>query len=352
MNSKPRILFLSTSLNIGGTEKFLVTLIDKLGPQYDFTVGYLKERGYYGEYLSKKNIRVEKLGGVAGVGNFIRKNKFDLIHTFLFRANIIGRIAAALHAHPPVISTQQAIDGWKNPFYVWLDSFTSRWSDLIIANSNTAKSILTEREKIPANKIKVVFNGVDLDRFAPGKEIGKDGPFIICTTRLHKEKGSDFLPAIAAGVKKGTFVIAGDGPERNELERSVKEKGLQNRFIFLGWRQDIPDLLAVSDIFILPSREESFPQSILEAMAMKLPVVAMNVGGVNELVENGNTGFLVPAGDTSAFSDAINTLNSDPILSARMGLNGYNKSLGFSEERMVASINSIYTELLERKNAV
>ena len=246
-------------------------------------------------------------------------------------------------------------------FHVWLDSFTSRWSALIIANSNTAKTILTEREKIPADKIKVVFNGVDLNRFAPGKDAGNEanelkrnseGPLIISTTRLHREKGSDFLPAIAAGVEKGTFVIAGDGPERIALEKTVREKNLQNRFVFLGWRQDIPGLLAVSDIFIMPSREESFPQSILEAMSMKLPVVAMNVGGVKELVEDGKTGFLVPPGDTTAFSKALNTLNGDPVLSKKMGTNGYSKSLGFSEEKMITSINSIYNELLGRNNAL
>lgn len=358
---KIKVLCLSTSLNIGGTEKFIAALIENLGDQYDFSAGYLKEKGGIGDYLDNKGIPVRKFSGPFQIRKYLIENNISLLHTFLYRANIIGRFAGRLAGTRAVISTQQAIDAWKNPFFAGLDGFTSRWCDAVIANSGAAKEVLVARDGVDPDKIRVVYNGLDASKFKPSRSkednlrqlgIKKNGPVILSSTRLHKEKGADLLPEIAGKVPNGFFIVAGDGPEMGNMRSRVQALGLSDRFILLGWRSDISDLLAAADIFIMPSREESFPQAILEAMSLSLPVVASDVGGVKELVNQGKTGILVPPGDTDAFAAALNELSGNPGKAAAMGAAGRQSSLNFTEEKMIASIRSVYQEVLRRKNAI
>lgn len=358
--AKPKVFYLSTSLNLGGTEKNMETFISGLRDRYDFTVGYLKQNGLVGKRLAEAGIEVRKFGGLLELAGYLKKNRFDIVQTFLYRANIMGRIAGMMAGCPVVLSTQQSIDSWKNPFFAWLDGFTARrWCRLIIANSNTAKEVLCDREGIPPEKIRVVYNGIDAPKFeeAPGSgrgaaaPSGAERPVVVWTSRLHKEKGADLLPDIAAKVPKGSFVIAGDGPERYALETAVRLFGVEKRFSFLGWNQDVPGLLAASDLLLLPSREESFPLSVLEAMAAGLPVVAADVGGVRELVQDGKTGILVRKGDVQGFAAAVNRLAGDPALRKSMGESARKIARGFTESKMINSIDSVYSEFTRRQNA-
>ncbi len=357
--SKPKIFCLSTSLNIGGAEKFLTTVVEKLGHRYDFTVGYLKDRGYYGKYLSdEKGIKVIKFNCPWSLKNYLLENDFRILHTFLYRANIFGRFSGKLAGSPHIISTQLAIDKWKRWYYVLLDRWTARWCSTIIANSESAKMTLICREKIPAKKIKVIYNGLDFDKIIavkPSEEIRKEfglnesEPVIICVTRLHYEKGTDLLPSIASKVKNGIFLIVGDGPQRNKLEVVVRERGLSDRFRILGWRKDVLALLKISDIFLLPSREESFSQALLEAFSAGLPAVVSNVGGIKELVEDGKTGFLIKPGALDDFSGKINFLIENPSEAKKMGTAGFEKAKDFSEDKMIAAVDTLYDDLLVLK---
>ncbi|MFH1368199.1 MAG: glycosyltransferase [Elusimicrobiota bacterium] len=359
---KIKALYLSTSLNTGGTERFLAVLIENLGHKYDFTVGYLKEKGAVGKYLEEdRGIPVVKFSSPWKIRDFLQNNGVSLLHTFLYRANILGRFAGMLAKTPVVVSTQQAVDAWKKPYHAWIDGFTSRWCDCVIANSDSARSILISRDGVRADKISVVYNGLNFEKFKtwrPKEEILKElgisgqGPVIISTIRLHREKGADLLPEIARNTKKGIFLLAGDGPERKNIEVAVSRAGLGKRLLLLGWRGDINELLSVSDIFLMPSREESFPQSILEAMAMSLPVVASDVGGVKELVDEGVTGTLKKSCDTLSFSKALDYLIENPGKAGDMGRRGREKSLLFTEEKMIRSVDDIYSALLGRKNVL
>ena len=349
----PRVFYLITSLNIGGTEKFLATLIERLKPYYDFTVGYLKEKGTLGRQLESRGIEVIRVSPYT-LFRRLHGGKYDLLHTFLYRANVVGRIAAKLAGVPAVVSSQQAIDAWKKARHVWLEHATARWCDRIIANSVTTKTILQSREKIQPSRISVVYNGLNHEAFRPKQQaasvrkqwgIDENAPLIVCVTRLHPEKGTDLLPLIAEKMERGTFLVVGDGPQRGELEANVRRLNLQNRFFFTGWQDDVASLLAASDVYLLPSREESFPQVILEAMAMGLAVVAADVGGVRELVDDGVTGALVPPQDVEGFSTALTRLLANPAMARQMGMAGGKKSLQFTETRMVREIAQIYDEV-------
>lgn len=359
MANKTNIFYLSTSLNIGGTERILAALIDYLKPKYDFSVGFLKEKGYIGRSLEEKNIPLTHFKSTLQLVNFLKRNDFRIIHTFLFRAGVIGRIAGKMAKVPVVISSQQAIGKWRSFYHVWLDRFSSRWCDMIIANSLAAKQSIHKREKIPIEKICVVYNGLNFRAFTSNKSreeirkelyISPDLPLILFVGRLHWNKGVDLLPDIASKVRRGIFLVAGDGPKRESLENKIMKLGLHDRFVLLGWQHDIASLAKASDILVLPSREESFPQVLLEAMYYKLPVIASDIGGVGELVDDQKTGILVQPRNTGGFAEALNNFIRNPALTKEMGEAAYKKCLMFSEERMVKEIDDVYQNLLNKAN--
>jgi glycosyltransferase involved in cell wall biosynthesis len=355
---KPKLLYLITSLNIGGTEKFLVQLVDHLHDEYDITVCYMKDKGALGESLAQKGIPVVSYPGFTGLVKFMKQERFQLLHTFLYRANITGRIAGKIAGVPITVSTRQAIDLWRRPYQVWLDLATERFSDLIIANSQATRDVLIKKERVRPDKIEVVYNGVPPSISVKGRDrhavraalsIPDDAKVVISVTRLHYDKGTDYLAAIFKDVtEEAWFLIVGDGPERTRLAEQVQTMGLTDRTIITGWRNDIGDMLRTADVFLLPSREESFPQAVLEAMACGLPVVAADVGGVQELVKQGTTGILVRPGDTAGFSRALNELLSDRDRLQRTGDRGREKSSQFSEALMIERMRLIYRHTLQK----
>lgn len=356
--NNPKIFYLSTSLNIGGTEKNILTYISNLQSKYDFTVGFIKDRGVIGNELSKLNIPVIHFNFIWQLIRFLKKNTFNIVHTFLFRGNVIGRIAGKLAGSPVVISSQQAIDNWRKFYHVWADGMSAYFCDMIIANSQAAKDTLVKKENIQEDKIRVVYNGINFESFITSKSketikkelnLPNDSLIAVYVGRLHKEKGADFLPKISANLKYPCkFLIVGDGAERKGMENKIKKLKVSKNFIFMGWRDNIPELLKASDVFILPSREESFPQVILEAMSQSLPIVAMDVGGVKELVDHQQNGLLVKPGKIADFVSSLKYLLDKPEKRIEMGKNGYNKSLKFSESKMIEELDLIYQELLQK----
>jgi len=353
--NKPKIFYLVTSLNIGGTEKFLVTLAEKLSSEYDITIGVIKSGGILEKQLKDKGFTVIPCMMPWKLTGYLRLHHIEIIHTFLFWAHIYGRLAAKFAGTPVVITTQQAVDIWKHFYHTFFDKVTAPLCGYFIANSYAASERLQKVEKVPKEKIGVVYNGVDFASFntADTKEdIRKEfnipaNAFVVsCVSRLHHDKGVDFLPDIAAKTPGCIFLLAGDGPLMPLLKAKITSMNLEDRFILCGWRQDTPRILKASDAFILPSREESFPQAALEAMSMKLPVIAADVGGVKELIEDNKNGFLVKVGDMDGFAISLKRLIGDISLRSQMAEVSYNRSLQFSEEKMLKSIDGIYKRLL------
>jgi glycosyltransferase involved in cell wall biosynthesis len=177
---------------------------------------------------------------------------------------------------------------------------------------------------------------------------------VVLVGNMHSDvKGHPWLiaaaPAIVQDFPETRFVLAGDGEARGEFERQVAELGLQNNFLFLGRRSDIPDVLASCDIGVLPSKAEGLPNAILEYMAAGLPVVASRVGGNSELIQDGVTGLLVPAQDSEALAKALLTLLRSSELCQRVAENGRRTATqDFSYERLIQEVDSLYTELLQR----
>ena len=173
------------------------------------------------------------------------------------------------------------------------------------------------------------------------------GPLVVAVGRLSRQKGFDILFHALAELPGVPLLLIGDGPERNDLERLRDELALAERVRMIGWVDDVRPYLAPADVLVVPSRWESFPLVILEAMFLGLPVVASAVGSIDEEVIDGETGLVIPAEDTNALVDALGKLLGDSELRATLGRRG--KEIArerFSATRMAAEFEALYDEIL------
>jgi len=289
----------------------------------------------------------------------LKKNRYKIIHIFGLRANIIGRIIAKFTGCKIIISSQRSIDTWRRWWHILLDKITSRWVTLYISNSYAAAIRLNRVEKIPAKKIIVIHNGIDVKRFRSVKKgavrselnIPRKIPVISCVANFRIAKGHELLIEAIRKLrdKKVKFYLwlVGEGELKGKIKSKVKNLDLSDCVTFLGQRTDIPQILADSDIFALASLWEGMPGAIMEAMASKLPVVATAVGGIPELVIDGKTGFLVPPKDPEAMATAIIKLINDERLRKKMGRAGYWRIIKhFRLDDKVKQQEQIYLKLL------
>ena len=225
-----------------------------------------------------------------------------------------------------------------------------------IAVSNEVKERFCQNLGVPESKIRVVQNGIRLEPFDQSADLslrlalteGRNCPIVFTPARLHTQKGHQYLLDAAAMIPEAIFVLAGDGPERNDLEQRACELGIEMRVRFLGNRQDIPKLLATCDLFVLPSLYEGLPISVLEAMAAGKPIVATDIGGTKEAIINQETGLLVSPGNAQELAGAIKRMLSDPKLSAQIGAAGKERAKQlFSAEAMAKNVGLVYAELLQ-----
>jgi glycosyltransferase involved in cell wall biosynthesis len=215
----------------------------------------------------------------------------------------------------------------------------------VVANSQAAAARLRQ-EGVPARRIAVIPNGIDLGRTharPPRAEMTR----AIVVANLRPEKAHHILidaaPALLRKHPGLTFTIVGDGPLRRALEDRTVRLGIAHAFSFLGHREDVAQLLAASDVFILPSRSEAAPNAVIEAMAAGLPVVACAVGGNLEIVQHGRSGYLVPSDDVAALGDAIDAIVSDPAAANGMGAAGRDiVRAAYGYDRMVAAFEALY----------
>ncbi len=227
--------------------------------------------------------------------------------------------------------------------------------DRYIAVSGEVEERLCQDLGVRASKVRVVRNGIRLDRFDQPSDSslramltrGNDCPVIFTPARLHTQKGLTYLLEAARLVPDAVFVLAGDGPERDRLQERARGLGVDGRVRFLGHRQDIPQLMASCDVFVLPSLYEGLPLTVLEAMAAGKPVVATAVGGTDEAVVDGVTGLLVPPANPTQLAGAIRRLLADGALAARLAKSGRDRAIQqFSSEAMVNGVTRVYEESL------
>ena len=319
--ARRRVFFLVDSLNVGGTETQAVELATRLNPQrYEVTLGCLRARGPLLEKLAGSSASVREFypkGGVDSANGvyqllrlaiFLRRGGFQIVHTHDLYSNLMGIPAAVMARVPVIISSRRDLghfDWYQSGRRVWLRRLQNL-STAVLTNANAIREALLVEDHFAAQKVRIIHNGVDVERFGhgsrdrnwlmPGKGHEK---WIVLVGNMHSDvKGHPWLIAAAAGIShefpRIRFVLVGDGAQRKAFEQRVAELGLETHFSFLGLRDDVPRILACCDIAVLPSRVEGLPNAVLEYLAAGLPTVASRVGGNAEIVQDGKTGLLVP----------------------------------------------------------
>jgi glycosyltransferase involved in cell wall biosynthesis len=272
-----------------------------------------------------------------------------------------GLMSAILARVPAVVATEHSFVKFHLDASIYAQQrLLAAGLDRYLPVSHDLARCLRQTLHFPAHKIQVIHNGILVEPFNSLADAtlraslngNSQRPIVLTAARLDAQKGHRFLLEAAKLVPEAQFVLAGDGPARASLEEQAQTLGLRDRVVFLGYRSDIPELLACCDLFVLPSLYEGLPLSVLEAMAAGKPVIASAVGGTDEAVIPGETGLLVPPADPLALATAICTLLGDPPLARQLALNGRARvQREFSAKRMVQEVTRVYDELLSRREA-
>lgn len=297
----------------------------------------------------------------------LRRLRIDILHTHLFDASIVGLMAGALARVPVRVMTRHYSNYHTRigkRWHVGVDRLCTRLAHSVIAVSDHTRRVMLEEEGALAAKVVVIRNGIDLSRVEPpsSREVAElreelglgDFAVVVVVARLHPEKGHEYmfraLPRLLAATDgRLRLLVAGTGPFLETYKREVSRLGVERAVRFLGFRRDIAHILAISDVVVLPSVAEAFGLVLAEAMAMKKAVVATEIGGIPEVVEDGSTGILVPPASPEALADAILSLLHDPARRARFGEAGRKRvEESFRFETMMEKYESLYDALFER----
>lgn len=367
MASPNRILYVIATLDPHGAERQMVTLARRLDRErFEPMVCALTRGGPLEQDLDQAGIETVILGKsrkldlsvVWRLKRLIREREIDLVHTWLFTGNAYGRAAAWLAGGCKIVASERSVDRWRNVIHRSVDRFLARRTGCILANAQAVRQFLIYRERIAAEKIEVVPNGIDITRFEGVKpapiraELGlsEDAPLIGCVARLAEQKGLEYLVLAAREVveriPQAAFVIAGSGPEEEEIRDLIVELDMEGKVHLLGHRDDAPAVMAALDVFVLPSLWEGLPNVMLEAMAAGLPTVATAVDGALELILENKNGILVPPGDARSLANVIAQLVENPDLGYRLAANGQQRVQGYTIERMVERTQAVYERLL------
>lgn len=368
-DARLRLAFCVTELDPGGAERALVELVTRLDRcRFAPRVYCLSGRGALVDRLEGAGIETVLLrarsradfGVVRRLKNELMRQRPQLLQTWLFHANLAGRLAGWWAGVPVIVSGIRVAER-RSKWPLRLDRWTQRLVDAHVCVSQSVSDFSERVAGLERRKLRVIPNGVEAARFAEaapwdGATLGipPTAPVIVAAGRLDRQKGFDLLlRAIAAGgrfPRDPHWVVVGEGPERGNLQRQIADLGLQGTVHLPGWRADLPGILRAATGFVLSSRWEGMPNVVLEAMAAGLPVVATGVEGVRELVIDPETGWIVPPDDTAALTAALRALLADPAGGVQRGLAGAQRVREtFTWEQVCAAYSDMYSELCRER---
>ena len=383
-----KVLLLVPTLDQSGAEKQLTKLACRL-PREEFEVHVvaLTRGGPYADELARQGVRVTVLGkrwkfdpfALWRLWRLIAAEQPDILHTWLFAANASGRMVVGRRRphRPKIIVSERCVDVWKSGWQLWLDRQLIARTDRLVGNSQAVAEFYRSLG-YPNERVCVIHNGIDLPECHPllsradsaseanGEtgfrrepaalallaelEIPRGVPVIGFIGRLAKQKRVDdlvYAMALVAILRPDAYLLLiGDGPERDRLRKFARDIDIDHHIRFTGHRADAANLLRVMDVFWLASDFEGQSNSLMEAMAASLPVIASDIPPNRELVVDGETGFLVKVGDRVGFQQFTDRLLADPELARRLGAAGRERMCReFSFDSMVAAYATLYREV-------
>jgi glycosyltransferase involved in cell wall biosynthesis len=368
-----KVCYMAHAFAVGGAEEMVLNLVRHLPSRFEPIVCCINQAGPIGEEIRRTGTRVDVLGltpglrhpfHVSGIRRYLRETKPAIVHTFLLTASLYGRLASMFEHVPIVIGTEVNIYERKRPHHVLAERMLMAGTDRVVVSANSVRDFYVDQIHADPRKIDVVYNAVDWQSIQPSQSrdemraalgLGRDARVAGVIARLTEQKGHRFLfkamttPALA----HLQLIVIGDGDLRESLKAEAQALGIVSRVHFLGARRDLGNLLAAMDVFVMPSLWEGLPLSMILAMGAALPVVATAVAGIPEIVQDGSTGWLVPAGDSPALASAIGDVFANPARAASVGAAARASVLPrFGVDGYVDSIVALYDRLLTEHSPV
>ncbi|MGQ0634369.1 MAG: glycosyltransferase [Planctomycetaceae bacterium] len=356
------VVHLVLNLNIGGLERVVYDLV-RCADRERFTVQVLclGETGPLGSAIEELGITVESLdiyrkgplAAVIALARRLRTLRPDVLHTHNAVPHLIGAPAARLSGVPTVVHTRHGrhlYQGWKTGL---MNRLACRLTNRMVAVSSDAAEVSCNHDGVSRHSVDVIWNGIDVSQFPLRAQTASAASRrAIHVSRLAddiKDQRTLLRAARIVADAEPEFIldIVGDGPDRAPLEALSEELSLQSHVRFLGYRRDVRDLLSDADVFVLSSLTEGLSISILEAMAVGLPVVATNVGGNPEVVVEEETGLLVPARSPEELASALLRVFRQPNWGAQLGAAGRRRvEQHFDLRQVAAKYEELYLRLI------
>jgi glycosyltransferase involved in cell wall biosynthesis len=375
-----RLLKFVTVFAIGGTERQVVGMAQGLDrTRFDLHLACLRcmgellkqvdtlEHSGLVEYKITNLFNRGALRERVRFARYLRRHRIEIVHTYSFYPNVFAIPAARLARTPVVVASIRDMGAYLTPLQRRVQRAMCRLAHRVVVNAEAVRQWLIADGYDPS-RITVIPNGLDLARFSPRpsrsairRELGLplEAPLVAVVSRLSPTKGLEyFLEAaalVAATRPDVRFLLVGEAAEnerdyRQRLEADAARRGLGRRVIFTGLRLDVPEILTEVAVSVLPSLSEGLSNVLLESMAAEVPVVATRVGGTEEAVEDGLTGFVVPPRDARALATAIHRVLDDPALAGRFGRAGRLRVVRqFSMEAAVRDTEELYRQLLHAR---
>ena len=395
-----KILRIHNRLIVGGPSHNVTLLTAYLSPEFEtrLLVGKKdpaeKDATYIAQRLGLKPIEIAEMRrsilpcndiiAYFKIKKIIREFKPDIVHTHASKSGAIGRLAANSCNVPLIVHTfhgnvfHSYFNGFLTSLIIRIERFLAKKTDAIVAISDSQRKELTDVYKIaPPEKIFTIALGFNLEKFSVDQDakkevfrnkygFDKNDIVVGIIGRLVPVKNHEMFLEVAALIKANSnknirFVIIGDGESRTLIEKKAAELNLSYSYfvshpkvttdiLVTSWETEIDQALAGIDIIVLTSHNEGTPVSLIEAQAAYKPVVSTNVGGIEDIVQHGETGFITEAGDTASFAQHIQTLIDNPQLREQMGKKGYENVIKrYSKQRLITDMKHLYLSFLEDK---
>jgi len=375
---KYKIAYVIDGLSMGGAERLMVPILKHLSrPNFGAYVCALQSKddnpmadeiralGIPVSCLDIKHLR--DWNGLPRLIQYLKENDVDLVHTQLEFANILGNISARLLRLPSVctIHTMPSLDvKAKSKLHQKLEWFVlNHFCERVISVSEEAREYHLQISGAATSRVSTIYNGIDFSNFLgldrelervkvrTELAIPSDANLLTTVAVLRPQKGIEYmiraLPAVQASNPNTYYLVVGDGPHRNLLVEEANKSNVGNRVIFTGMRKDVARLLSASDVFVLPTLTEALPTVLAEAMAAKLPIVASRVGGIPEMIVDGQNGCLVEPEDVKSLVQACIDLLASPEKRTAMSAEGWKiVNQKFNIEKQVDQLEALYLDQL------
>ena len=369
---RPRLLVLTVGFTVGGAEQLVLMTAPRLQKMgFEVTVACLKGWDLLGDELEARGVKAVALGSrgatdLRAAGRLLallRRERTQILHSHLFHANLAARVVGRIAGVPVVLTSHHDTDIWMGLHHRLAERATAPLSDLVLTCSEAVRRYAMRAYGLSPGQVRTVLNatetpseGTDLaSRERVRHELGAGPADLLLGTVGRLDEPKKGLPVFLAAARilardlpRVRFAVVGDGPARAAIEARATREGVSHRTVFAGTRRDIPAVMSALDLFVQPSLWEGFGVTLLEAMVAGRPIVASRVGGMPEVVRDGETGLLVPPGDPGALAAACAALLRDRDRAARLGHAGRKRvEAEFGIDRLVAELASLYRSILQ-----